>query len=456
MSATGYIIGINSDIAEVTFAGEQPKIYDLLTSPESDAILEVISSKNPTTYYCFVLQGSEQLTRGSRVQNTHNQLTVPTGKQVLGRAIDFKGNPLDGKPLKSTSKRPLHTSSIHSLEDTVSPDQILETGIKAIDFFAPILRGGKMGLVGGAGLGKTMLLTELIHNVLLATGKKHDGVSIFSAVGERSREAQELLENVAEAGVLDQTVMVVGQMGENPAIRFRTAAAATALAEYFRDQGNEVLFFMDNMYRFSQAGYELSTMMNLLPSEDGYQPTLPSETGHLHERLASTTSGYITTIEAIYLPSDDLSDYSVRSTLPYLDSYLVLSRDVYQAGRLPAIDILHSNSSALSPELVGEKHYELFVRSKEILERAASIERIVSLVGISELSKENQVIYHRSELMQNYMTQSFTVAESQTGTPGVAVPLKDTLQMVEAILDGKYDESPSDSLLYFEQLNAKK
>ncbi len=456
MITTGIVTAINNTIAEVSFAGEQPNIFDLLEAPKSTAVLEVIGSKTATSYNCYILSGATELSRGSTVHNTHKQLSIPTGAAVLGRAIDFRGLPLDGKPVTSKTSRPLHTSTIHSLDETITPTTVLETGIKAIDFFAPVLRGGKMGLVGGAGLGKTMLLTELIHNILLNKSHQQKGISIFSAVGERSREAQELLENVAEAGVLDKTVMVVGQMGENPAIRFRTASAATALAEYFRDEGNEVLFFMDNMYRFSQAGYELSTMMNLMPSEDGYQPMLPSETGHLHERLGSTTAGYITTVEAIYLPSDDLSDYSVRSTLPYLDSYLVLSRDVFQAGRMPAINILQSNSSALNPETVGEAHYELYLRSKEVLEQAASIERIVSLVGISELSKENQVIYHRSQLLQNYMTQSFAVAESQTGKPGFSVPLVDTLQMITKILDGEYDTESAESLLYVENLNAKK
>lgn len=451
-TASGIVTGVEKDVAAVTFTGSYPDIHDILQAEnDPQIILEVLASASKNSFYCLILSRTSKFARGITVINTKKTLRIPVGREVLGRALNVFGEPQDGKELKTHEDRSLYEHETVSLNEVAGTTEVLETGIKAIDFFAPLLKGGKMGLIGGAGLGKTMLLTELIHNVVMSN-QKSSAVSVFSAVGERSREAQELLENVAEAGVLDKTVLVVGQMGENAAIRFRTAFAAATIAEHFRDQKQDVLFFIDNMFRFNQAGYELSTAMQSIPSEDGYQPTLPSEVATLHERLTSTKHSSITTIEAVYLPSDDITDYSVRSIFPYLDSFIVLSRDVYQEGRMPAIELLSCSSSAMNPDTVGQQHYELYLESKRILEQAAELERIVSLVGTSELSKQDQVMYQRSLILKNYMTQSFFVAEAQSGQPGVSVPLKQTLSEINDILQGKYDESDPDSFMYVGKL----
>lgn len=462
MMHKGTITSIRSNVAQVEFLEEQPAIYDILTLPDDTSVqIEVVSSAGVDKYYCLILRGEEKISRGSTVVSTGMPLSIPVGETVRGRALDIFGQPHDSGPqLTTKTTRPIHSGEKTTIEDTVIPSEVLHTGIRAIDFFTPLLKGSKTGLVGGAGLGKTILLTELIHNIVETNNsansqKKNSSqtVSVFSAVGERSREAQELLENLENSGVLSNTSMVIGQMGENPAVRFRTASAAATIAEEFRDSGNDVLFFIDNMYRFSQAGYELATLMRAIPSEEGYQPTLPSEIGTLHERLVSNSKAHLTTIEAIYLPSDDLLDYSVRSTFDYLDSYIVLSRDVYQSGRLPAVDLLESNSSALSKEIVGERHFDLYLESKQVLESAKEIERIVSLVGLSELSTDDQKKYKRSVLLQNYMTQNLSVAQPQTGKPGVYANLETTLTDIEKILSGAFDEVDPDLFLYIEKID---
>ena len=459
MATKGIIKAIRSNVTEVEFLENQPNIFDVLTDPNDPSVqIEVISSAGDQRYFCFILRGEKKITRGTEVISTEKPLSIPVGDTVLGRAFDIFGTPQDsGAALSTKTIRPIHSGERTSIEETIIPSEILITGVRVIDFFTPILKGSKTGLVGGAGLGKTILLTELIHNVVetKATNKQNKAnktVSVFSAVGERSREAQELLENLKDSGVLPSTTMVIGQMGENPAVRFRTASAAATVAEHFRDSGNDVLFFIDNMYRYSQAGYELATLMRAIPSEEGYQPTLPSEIGTLHERLVSNKTAHLTTIEAIYLPSDDLQDYSVRSTFDYLDSYIVLSRDVYQSGRLPAVDLLDSNSSALAVDVVGERHFNLYLETKKILESAKEIERIVSLVGLSELSVEDQKKYKRSVLIQNYMTQNLAVAEPQTGRPGVFAQVETTLNDLEKILSGSFDDADPDLFLYVESI----
>lgn len=457
MKKTGKVIGIQDNVAVVEFIVEQPAIFDVLTIENlPDIKLEVVSSAaEENTYYCFILNKRNMISRGDTVINTKANLMIPVGKEVLGRAIDVFGNAQDNKEFKPKKFKSLHAHTPTDVVNAITPKEILYTGIRAIDFFTPLLKGSKIGLVGGAGLGKTILLTELIHNVVIESNENKESISVFSAVGERSREAHELLENLEDSKVLDKTVMVVGQMGENPAVRFRTAYAAAAIAEDFRDNGKDVLFFMDNMYRFSQAGYELSTLMHAVPSEDGYQPTLPSEIGTLHEMLTSTPEADITSIEAIYLPSDDLFDYSVRTALYYLDSYIVLSRDIYQSGKLPAIDLIASNSSALEPEFVGTEHFGLYLKAKRILEQATDIEKIVSLVGLSELSAEDQKIYKRATLIENYMTQSLSVAEPQTNRKGVFATIKQTLTDISLILSGKIDNLDPEKLLYIEKIDEK-
>jgi F-type H+-transporting ATPase subunit beta len=333
-----------------------------------------------------------------------------------------------------------------NLTNSVGTSKILETGIKLIDFFCPILRGGKVGLFGGAGVGKTVLLTEVIHNIVILN--KDKSVSVFSGVGERIREGQELYETLEKSGVLPKVALIYGQMGENSAIRFRTAFAGITMAEYFRDKQKDVLFFIDNIFRFAQAGYELGTLMNTIPSEGGYQATLGSEMANFHERLISTDTGSITSMEAVYVPSDDLTDYGVQSVFPYLDSIIVLSRRVYQEGRFPAIDILSSTSSALDEETVGKNHYNAFIQSLSLLKRASSLERVVTLVGESELSSEDRALYNRARILKNYMTQNFFVTTSQTGKEGKYIPVEETVADVEQILSGRYDDFPPETFLY--------
>ncbi|NCT55232.1 F0F1 ATP synthase subunit beta [bacterium] len=456
MESKGKVISIKGQIVEIMFDGEKPNIHDLLEVEADRTIkLEVYRSSSNDTFYCLLLTESKDMSRNSVVINTEKTLKVAATENVLGRVIDVFGNTHDSNiEIKTDEYKEIFKSNLD--KDIVQvPNTILETGIKAIDFFAPFFKGGKAGLFGGAGVGKTVLLTELINNIVVGGKDKNssDTVSVFAAVGERSREAQELYENLKSAEVLSKTAMLLGQMGENPAVRFRTAYAAAAISEYFRDiKEKNVLFFMDNMYRFAQAGNELSTLMNVIPSEDGYQPTLTSEMGAVHERLYSTEKAIITSVEAIFVPSDDLTDYGVRSIFPYLDTNLVLSRDIYQQGRLPAIDLLGSNSAALNIEFAGEDHYKTYIEAKSLLEKSATLERIVSLIGESELSYENAKVYKKSKILQNYMTQYFFVVAAQTGKSGVKVPLEQTVKDVKSILEGKFDSYDPEEFLFIGSL----
>jgi len=357
---------------------------------------------------------------------------------VFGEAVD------GGGVIDTKMKLPIF-STAPNYEAVSVRSEIWETGIKALDLFAPLLKGGKMGLFGGAGVGKTLLLTELMHNVM---NVKEGNTSVFAGVGERTREGHELYEQLRERDLLRYVSLIFGPMGENAAVRFITGLAGVTMAEYFRDKGKDVLFLVDNVFRLAQAGNELAILLNSIPSEDGYQATLASEMAAFHERLVSTEKGAISAIEAIYVPSDDLLDHGVQSIFPYLDSVVTLSRGVYQQGRMPAIDILSTSSAALTPSIVGQQHYEVAVKSQILLNKAQSLERMVALVGESELSPENQLIYKRSEKIKNFMTQSFFVAEEQTGRPGVYVSLKDTIKGVTAILEGKVDQLPEEKLRY--------
>ena len=436
MKNKGLLTAVNNQVAEVGFSDNFPQIHDILVLESDDAVkLEVVASASQNSFYCFILTSSSDLVLGSTLINTKESLQVPVGLNVLGQIFNLFGQPVYDKKWKPKAFRKVFPANIPKLDDVVTHDKIQETGIKAIDFFAPLVKGGKMGLLGGAGLGKTILLTELMNNIVVLNNEKEKNISIFAAVGERSREVGDLVSDLTKSKVMDKTVVIVGQMGENPAVRFRTAYCAGRLAEHFRDeQETNVLFFLDNIYRFSQAGYELSTLMKQIPSEDGYQATLPSEIGLLHEQLSSTKKANITTIEAIYIPSDDINDYVVKSLFSYLDSYIVLSRDIYQQGRYPAVDLLRSNSVALNPELVGKDHFEAYLESKKILEAAQNLERMVSLIGENELSTEDKAIYQKANLIKDYMSQDFFVAKDQTGKKGEYVPLKETIDNMVKII----------------------
>lgn len=458
MVSTGRIISVLQHVAEVEFLSDPPSMHEVVTLvADEQAVLEVQQSAGLHTYFCFILRGSSELVRGAEVLRTHKPLQIPVGEGVLGRVFTVLGEPLDGGGSLGKKHAPIFEYTPVSLEDVAIPQEIMETGIKAVDFFAPMVRGGKMGLFGGAGLGKTVILTELINNIVIrqsgdgVRGKKTklpERYSVFAAVGERSREVQELVENLAQADALAKTSVIVGQMGENPAVRFETAYAAVRVAEYLRDtMHSDVLFFMDNIYRFSQAGYELSTLMQSIPSEDGYQPTLPSEISQIQSRLYSTQENSITSIQTVYLPSDDLTDLAVRSQFPYLDAMVVFSRDIYQQGRLPAIDLLASTSAALTPDVVGEQHYTTYIAAKKLLEQAVAVERLVSMVGLSDLSSDDQVTYKRAQILKNYLTQSFFVSAVQTGKPGTFVPRMTCVQDVADILQGTFDSSDPDRFL---------
>lgn len=451
MVPTGKIISVKGQIAEVRFLDVKPAIFTVLELKEDQKVkMMVYVSSRKDSFYCLILSVNTALKRGSVIVDTGEVLSFPVGVELLGRALDMFGLPQDGGlALKSQDKEPLFKTKrivpvIHS------KFELLETGIKVVDMFCPFIKGGKMGLFGGAGVGKTLLLTEVLNNII---GRDKETVSVFAGVGERTREGLELYEALRDTKVLSSSTLIFGNMGENPAVRFLSAFSGVTLAEYFRDVAKKnVLFFIDNVFRLAQAGNELSVLMKMIPSEDGYQATLESEMAQFHERLISNEKNIISTIEAIYVPSDDLFDHAVQAIFPFLDSVVVLSRNVYQEGIMPAVDILKSTSTALDPDIVGDMHYEVALNAKNILKRASELERIVSLVGEHELSKEDQIAFRRARRIKNYMTQNFFVAESQRGEKGKYVPVGTTIEDVNAIIVGKFDEVPEERFLYIGSL----
>jgi F-type H+-transporting ATPase subunit beta len=446
IGGTGYILSIRGEVVEVEFYKNPPFIGEILVLEENPkAFFEVHSASAKNTFLCLSFTEPDKLFRGAKVKRTEKSLKVPVGKELLGRVIDIFGNPLDGLPPLEIKEKRLIYQSPPPYQEIVSGKELIETGIKVIDFFTPLRKDEELGLFGGAGLGKTVLLCELMHNVVFF--KK--GVSVFAGLGERIREGHELYETLKKSNVLPSVALIFGQMNEPAAIRFKVGFTAATIAEYLRDfLHQDVLFFIDNVYRFLQAGNELSTMLSVIPSEDGYQPTLNSEIGELEERLVSTKNGSITSIQAIYLPADDITDSGVQAVLPYFDSVVILSRDIYQEGRYPAVDILDSSSSVTDPTILGQEHYEVLLEAKKVLEKHKNLQQIVSIVGEAELSVENRTIYHRTKKLLNFMTQNlFTVAE-QTGVPGQYVKRKETIEGVKAILEGKLDWIPEEAFLY--------
>ena len=435
----GQIKQIKGQVVETEFLLNKPQIHDLLVLEGDFSVqLEVFASSGSTSFYCIIFEHAEKLHRGARIVNTQKSIQIPVGPEVLGRAMNLFGKPLDGKGEIITRDFKSIYSGETGFDRVVVSRKVMQTGIKAIDFFSPVLKGGKIGIFGGAGVGKTILLTEIIHTII--NQNPTDTVSVFAGVGERAREGQELYQALEESKVLDHVALLYGPMGENASIRFKTALASISLAEYFRDtESKNVLFFIDNLYRFAQAGNELSMLMNTIPSEGGYQPTLSSEMASLHERLFSTKETNITSFEAIYVPSDDMLDFGVQSVFTHLDANIVLSRNIYQEGRYPAINLLSSISTALKPDVVGKTHSKTVIRAEQLLKSAAGLERIASLIGESELNEKDKSTYSRARLLKNYMTQSFFVAEPQTGKKGVFVQVSATVADVEAILAGKYD-----------------
>ena len=443
-----------------------PNIGDILTSREDSSIQLEVYSYAKSEIYCLSLTEVSKVYRNMPIYNTGTQINIPVGSPTLGRVMNLYGEEEDGKgPIKSTVKMPIYDRApvFNTLQ---AHSEILETGIKVIDFVAPFLKGGKIGLIGGAGVGKTVLITELIHNISgsnerssssnerSSSSNSNKGVAVFAGIGERVREGEELYKSLEESKTLSKISLIFGQMGENPAIRFRVASAAATLGEYFRDEEKkDVLFFIDNIYRFVQAGNEVSTLLGSIPSEQGYQASLQAELGNIQERLVSTVNGSITAIQTVYIPSDDLSDAGVAAVLSYLDTTITLSRAVSQLGLYPAIDLLQSSSSILSnPGIIGRDHYNLITAVQQILTRYNQLERIVAILGESELSAEDQISYSRAKKLINYMTQPLFVTEAQTGKKGKFVPRQTTIQDIKLLLSGKLDKIEAEKFLYIGSL----
>lgn len=447
----GKIIAAVGQIVQVALESDLlPQIHDILTADQNHHIKLEVYSYSGNIVNCLSLTPISLINRNMPIVTTNGPLMVPVGIQTLGRVVNLFGEDEDGQgPLQVQARRPIYARA-PSFNLIKNLPQILETGIKVIDFVSPFLRGGKIGFIGGAGVGKTVLISELIHNI----AAEKTGVSVFAGIGERVREGQELYHSLQESKTLPNIALIFGQMGSNAAIRFRVASAGASMAEYFRDEEKkDVLFFIDNIYRFVQAGNEVSTLLGNIPSEQGYQPTLQSELGNIQERLVSTISGSITSIQTIYVPSDDLADAGVASIISYLDSMITLSRSVAQLGLYPAVDLMHSSSSVLSnPALIGNEHYQMIAQFQQTLTRYYQLQRIVAILGEAELSGEDQQVYARAKRLINYMTQPLFVTEAQTGKVGKFVKRTDTISDIKAILDGKLDKTPEDQLLYIGSL----
>lgn len=442
----GVIKSVKGQIAEIQIESEElPTLFEILVSPEDPEIRLEVYYQSKESSLCLILSNRVKIYRGMPVTGTGSGLKIPADKNVLGRVFNLFGEPQDGKgPLSASSNISIY-SKAPALSTLRSTFEILESGIKAIDFLTPILKGGKVGLIGGAGVGKTVLITELMHNIV----KDEKSVSIFGGVGERIREGQELYQRLMETKVLANTVLILGQMNENAAVRFRVALAAASLAEYFRDQHQkDVLFFIDNMFRFVQAGNEVSTLLGTIPSEQAYQATLQTEISALEDRLVPTENGTITSLQTVYVPSDEITDAGVNSIMSFLDTAVVLSRSIAQMGIYPPIDMAQSSSSTLNKSILGEDHFEVLTKFQGDLDQYNKLSHIVAIVGEAELSPEDQVTYNRVKKIVNYLTQPFFVTEFHTGRKGVYVPKAKTIADIKEILSGKLDNIPAEKFLY--------
>lgn len=446
----GRVASVNGQIARVVVISQTlPEFLEILTSPEDNTIKLEVYSQEIDTLFCLILTNPSDLYRGMPIVSTNAKLTVPVGNSLLGRVINLFGEPQDALgPIKADQNIPIYSKTL-SLNTVLGKRELTETGIKAIDFLTPLSKGGKIGFIGGAGVGKTILITEILHNIT----KYHKGVSVFAGVGERIREGQELHQRLQESGVLSTTALILGQMNENAAVRFRVALAAVTMAEYFRDQvKKDVLFFIDNMFRFLQAGSEVSALLGSIPSEQGYQPTMQTEISTLQDRLISNENGSITSMQTIYVPSDELSDPAVNSIMSFLDTAVVLSRSVAQVGLYPPIDLYESSSSSISQSILDKEHYLTLTLFQQLLGRYDKISRIVSIVGESELSNEDRLLYNRVRKVIHYLTQPFFTVEIQTGRKGTFVPRLTTVKDIKTILSGKLDGIDTEKFLYLGSL----
>ena len=444
----GKIIQIMGAVVDVRFPQEHvPKIQEALTVVVEDhtRVMEVAQQLGEGVVRCIMMDTSEGLSKGLEVTATGAGITVPVGEKVLGRMFNLLGEPIDGgEPVQAEEHWQIHRKA-PDFEKQSPAVEILETGIKVIDLLAPYAKGGKIGLFGGAGVGKTVLIQELIHNV----ATEHGGYSIFTGVGERSREGNDLYWEMKESGVLSKTALVFGQMNEVPGARMRVAETGLTMAEYFRDREHQdVLLFIDNIYRFVQAGSEVSALLGRMPSAVGYQPTLANELGQLQERITSTKNGSITSVQAIYVPADDLTDPAPATAFTHLDAKTVLDRDIAALGIYPAVDPLESSSRILDPLVVGEEHYEVARGVQQILQRYKELQDIIAILGMDELSEEDKIIVNRARRVRNFLSQPFHVAEVFSGIPGCYVSREDTVRSFKELLEGKYDDLPEAAFMF--------
>ena len=441
MKTTGIIKRIIGPVVDVTFEGGVPDVYSALTVDNNGKVivLEVEQHIGENTVRAVAMDTTDGLSRGMEVTNTGKPISVPVGSVTLGRMFNVLGEPIDGKPLKETDNHlPIHRKAPDFVSQATKVE-ILETGIKVIDLICPVLKGGKVGLFGGAGVGKTVVIQELIHNI----ASNHGGYSVFAGVGERTREGNDLYHEMHDSGVLDKVAMVFGQMNEPPGARLRVALSGLTMAEHFRDQeGKDVLFFIDNIFRFTQAGSEVSALLGRIPSAVGYQPTLATEMGNLQERITSTDKGSVTSVQAVYVPADDLTDPAPATTFSHLDSTVVLNRSLSELGIYPAVDPLDSSSTILDPNIVGKEHYEVAREVQRVLQKYKDLQDIIAILGMEELSDSDKELVYRARKIQKFLSQPNFVAEQFTGRKGEYVTLAETIRSFREILDGKHDALP--------------
>ena len=444
----GKVVQVMGAVLDVRFAeGELPALLHAIEvdMPEGKKLIaEVAQQIGDETVRCIAMSSTDGLVRGAAARDLNGPITVPVGDACLGRVFNLLGETVDNGPaVETTERRSIHRPA-PSFEEQTPATEILETGIKVVDLICPYAKGGKIGLFGGAGVGKTVLIMELIHNVATA----HGGISVFTGVGERTREGNDLYGEMKESGVLDKTALVYGQMNEPPGARMRVGLSGLTMAEYFRDERNQdVLLFIDNIFRFTQAGSEVSALLGRMPSAVGYQPTLATDMGALQERITSTKKGSITSVQAVYVPADDLTDPAPATTFTHLDATTVLSRDIASKGIYPAVDPLDSTSRILTPEVVGQEHYDIAKGVQQVLQRYKELQDIIAIMGMDELSEEDKVAVFRARKIQNFLSQSFSVAEQFTGLKGQYVSLKETLRGFRMILNGECDELPESAFL---------
>ena len=444
----GVIVEAVGPVVDVRFEQKHlPEILTALVIPlgeEKSLTVEVMQHIGDDVVRCVAMGATDGLVRGMKVINTRGPITVPVGENTLGRMFNVLGQPIDDMPFEATSRMPIHRAA-PTFEQQTTQREILETGIKVIDLLCPYVKGGKIGLFGGAGVGKTVLIQELIFN--LAT--EHNGTSIFAGVGERSREGNDLYHEMKESGVLSKTALVFGQMNEPPGARMRVGLSGLTMAEYFRDQEHQdVLLFIDNIFRFTQAGSEVSALLGRMPSAVGYQPTLATEMGQLQERITSTKDGSITSVQAVYVPADDFTDPAPATTFSHLDAKTLLDRNIAALGIFPAVDPLESSSHILDPNIIGEEHYNVARGVQQLLQRYKELQDIIAILGIDELSDEDKAIVNRARRVRNFLSQPLHVASSFNGFPGIYVPVSETIRSFKEILSGKYDNLPEAAFLY--------